>query len=178
MLKKSFYALVIGVFAVMTVSAQAKVDKFIGTWQLTKVEGSGKSSNLKSMILNVSQSGGELKIERDTQSSAPVQNNAVTTNNSLTQTNLFKINGNDSFSVISGQFGGRVRSQMRFLSADKLRFDTEVDKDFTVTNSRELWTVSSDGKTLTVETASRFQSKNRTEDAGGVITSKFIFTKQ
>ena len=178
MLKKNFIAALFGAFMVISVSAQSKsADNFLGTWKLTKVEGAGKSWNLKSMTLNVSQTGDEFRIERDTQSAATIQNNAVTQNNLFTQTSSYKINGDDSVSVLAGQFGGTVRSQMRFLSASKLRLDTKLDKDFNVTNARELWTVSSDGKTLTIEASSRFYSKNTPENAGGVVTTKFVFSK-
>jgi hypothetical protein len=172
MTKKLIFAALFSVLAIASAAAQNKTDNFLGTWKLTKTEGMSKSSTIRSIVLNISQTGDDLQIERNTQGTFANQIYSRTKND------LYNIKDPATVGLIAGRMGGTVRHELRVLSARKLRFDTLLDKDYGTTANRELWIVSDDGKTLTIETSSRFSSRTAPENSGGGISSKMFFSKQ
>lgn len=172
MLKKLFCAALLSGLAAFSVFAQSKAGNFLGTWKLTEIKGSMKNSTIDSMVLNISQTGDEIKIEKITQGvylDKPY---------SLTRTELYALNGSDSVSVVGGLTGGTQTNRMRLLAPDKLRFDSTLNQDRARTSIREFWSVSDDGKTLTIETTGRTNFKNSSAVQGGTVSSKLVFTKQ
>ena len=172
MMKKMFLAALFGALAMVSVSAQNQVDNFLGTWKLSRIEGAPKNSTVKSIVLNISQTGAVINVERNT---LGIYNNQ---NYSKTDPGSFDLSGASSVNIIGGKFGGTVRNEVRFLADDKLRFDSILERDNSTVSARELWTVSGDGKTLTVESTSRTRYNTSPENSGGVVSTKMIFTKQ
>jgi len=172
MLKKLFIAVLFGAFAVASISAQKNVDNFVGTWKLTKTEGLPKTSTVQKVTLDISQTADAIRIER---TSEGVNNNQKYSFNNIES---FDVKNGTSVSLVAGQFGGTLKNQLRVLAANRLRFDSVLDRDLTTVSAREIWTLSSDGKTLTIETFSRYSSKNAPENSGGGVSTKMTFSKE
>ena len=166
MLKKLVFAVVLVSFAAFSAAAQTKVDRYLGTWKMTKIEGYLKGTTIKSMVMSVSEVGGEFKIVNET---AGVSANKQSY--STTRTSAYKVNGASTTNIIPGQFGGVVVSYLDFTGKNKLRLrntvqKTEEGRQVIPFGSTEYWTVSDDGKTLTVEIRTAYNS------------SKAIFVKE
>jgi ABC-type transport system substrate-binding protein len=159
--KKLIFAALLGIFAIGSVSAQSKIDNFLGVWKMIETEGAGSSSTVKSLTLNVSQTGDEIVIDR---TAGGVYNNQAYSN---TLSSSYKLSGATTTQLVGGRFGGTVQGYMEFFNPHKLRFRAEFQTELRKIdrNVREDWTLSDDGKTLTIHTYS-------------VGRSKTIFTKQ
>ena len=171
-MKKMLFVALFSMFAIVSVAAQKNADNFVGTWKLTKTEGLPKTSTVRKMTLDISQTGGAIRIARITEG---VTNNQTY---STAATESFDVKGGSSVSLVAGQFGGTLKNRLRVLAANRLRFDSVLDRDLTIVSTREIWTLSSDGKTLTVETFSKYSSKNAPENAGGGVSTKMTFSKE
>jgi hypothetical protein len=176
MMKKSVLALMLGIFAVISVSAQSRASNFLGAWKLAKIEGDTKKLGILSVDLNVSQAGDEIRIERNSQ---------VVFNKrrfSRSQSDSYKSDGKVSVSLSGGITGGQMHSQLRLLAADKLRFDISFDGDYGDEENREIWSLSDDGKTLTVESyftrTNNFVPLARLNDVRQGSYWKMIFSRQ
>lgn len=172
MLKKLFMVALFGALAVVSVAGQSKADNFLGTWTLTKTEGFPKTSTVQKVTLDISKTADAIKIER---TSEGVNNNQKY---SVVLSESFNIKSGSSVSLVAGQFGGTLKNRMRVLTADRLRFDSSLERDLTTVSEREIWTLSNDGKTLTIETFSRYTRNNSPEDSSGVVSTKMTFSKQ
>ncbi len=162
MLKKLFFAIALVSFAAFSAAAQTKVDKYLGTW---KMIGQPKGSKLKMITLNVSVADEMFKVERTTEY---VVNGKA---HSSTVIYSYKLNGGTSTSL---PFQGvSASTYLRYLADGKLQLgydwnSTNVNQDPLAFNTsvREYWSLSSDGKTLTVSSRKYFDSSN------------FVFAKQ
>lgn len=147
MLKKLIFALALGIFAIAPVSAQTKVDKYLGTWNMVSQP---KGSKYKMVTLTVSVDSDALKVEK---LSEDVRNGKE---NSWTTIYSYKLSGATSAYLPStSSFGS---TYMSYLSNGKLRlvynYDAgRFDLESLASNSgtREDWSLSDDGKTLTVD---------------------------
>jgi hypothetical protein len=151
MLKKIFMVALFGALAVVSVSAQTRVDNFTGTWKSTKLEGSIKDHNVQSLTLNVTQAAGDLQIEQTTQ--AVYQKRDY----SRTQSSSYKLDGSTSTDLRGGQSLGALNRYLKVTGADKLmlRYNIQTDGNGEV-GTTEFWTLSDDGKTLTVELRAKY----------------------
>jgi len=153
-MKKMFFAVLFGIFAAISISAQSKVDNFLGTWKMTKIEGGTEYSTIKSISMNVSLDGKELKIAQTMQG---VNNNKAYTDTSNTS---YKLNGAAVTEPAGGRFGGILIRYMTIHAPDKLEFTLGLKNDPSPSNivgmvAVQLWTLSDDAKILTIETQTR-----------------------
>lgn len=151
MLKKLFFVTLLSVFVVLSVSAQKAADNFTGTWKSTKLEGSVKDNNVQSLTLNVTQANGDLRIEQTTQ--AVYQKKDY----SRTQSSSYRLDGSVSTDLRGGQLLGALNRYLKVTGSDKLmlRYNIQTDADGEV-GTTEFWTLSEDGKTLTVELRAKY----------------------
>ena len=151
MLKRLFFVTLLGVFAILSVSAQNGADNFTGTWKSTKLEGLVKDNNVQSITLNVTQTGGDFQIEQTTQVLYEKKSY------SRTQSSSYKVDGSTSTDLRGGQPLGALNRYMKFQSSNKLmlRYNIQTDGNGEV-GATEFWTLSGDGKTLTVELRARY----------------------
>ena len=159
MLKKLTFALALGVFAfAFSVSAQTKVDQYLGTWKMVSQP---KDSKYKMITLNVSVDGDAFKVERIIEEVRDGKDVSSTTISS------WKLSG--ASSTLLNPLGDFSTTYMSYLRNGKLRFGNiyspvNVNQDPLQFNPsiREDWSLSSDGRTLTVGSRSR----------------KFVYAKQ
>lgn len=160
MMKKMIFAALFAVFAVVSVSAQTKVDQYLGTWKMVSQP---KKWKIKMMILNVSVADEMFKIEKITDDVRDGKDIASTVIYS------YKLSGGTStFLPITSTVG---TTYLRYKSDGKLRLFQTYDAGNpeslgSVLNVREDWSLSSDGRTLSVEI-------RRYSDS-----LKFVFAKQ
>lgn len=158
-MKKLLFAFLFAAVAIVSASAQ---DAFVGRWTRTKVEGTGAVSAVTDLQIAISKTGNELKFERK---SSGMNGNKPFTN---TITQSFKIKGGDSAKLIPGRFGGVMIERFTVHNPSRIEIGTTFNADNEQMNrtSREFWTLSNDGKTLTVEYRNDFAS------------TTMVFTKQ
>jgi len=161
--KKLLFAALLGIFAVLSVSAQNKADNFLGTWKMTQMKGYDKASTIQSITLTVTQAGGDFNIERT------IQGVYEKKDYSYTRINAYKIDGSSSTNVIPGQlaFFGVYNSYMKFTGDNKLmlRYNLQGDSNFINSpgyGATEYWKLSNDGKNLFVESRGRYGSTKTT----------------
>lgn len=163
MLKKLSFILALGVFVVASVSAQTKVDKFLGTWKLTS-----QPKKTKYMVtLNVSVDSETFKVDKFTETMRDDKDYSWTTIYS------YKLSGATSAFLQSKQ-NDFSSTYMRYLSDDRLRLvynynvnNVNLESLESNTSIREDWSLSSDGKTLTVDVLNFNRS-----------STKFVYAKQ
>ena len=156
--------------AVSTTFAQQKTNNFLGTWKLSETENKQSDKfGLKSMTMTVSEDGGKLKIERNSQSLNDV---------ALSSSEAYKINEDTETSVIGGFMGGVEFRRLRLLKENKLQFITTLKGDYAIRTTRATWVISDDGKTLTIKRDYITSSVEPTGRSGTYISSKLVFTKQ
>ena len=160
-MKKLVLATFFITLAVFSASAQKSVDNFLGNWKSTKLEGAVKSNAVQTVTLNVTQAAGNFKIERTTQGVYDKKDY------SYTQTSAYKIDGSSATALVDGSIR-ILTSYMKITAPNKLmlRYNIETDTSATGLGDTEQWTLSADGRTLTVEWRGRYGS------------SKTVFTKQ
>ena len=139
-MKKLFFVTLLSIFMAFSSFAQSKVDRFLGNWNLTQAK---DISKIKSYTYNVSQTNGELKIERN------IQN--VNSQNEYSDTKLYKNEGSVSFKLVADQLGGVSETKMRVINPLKIRFDRTNTTKNRFARYWEVWSLSKDGKTLTIE---------------------------
>jgi hypothetical protein len=164
MLKKLVFALTLAVFAATSVSAQTKVDQYLGTWKLTSQP---KNSKFKMVTLNVSVEGDAFEVEKISDTVKDGKDYSWTTIYS------YKLSGATS-AYLPSKRNDFASTYMRYMSDGKLRLvynynASSVDLESLESNSsiREDWSLSSDGRTLTVD----LLNYNR-------ASTRFVYTKQ
>lgn len=141
--------------------AQQKSANFLGTWKLAESENNSKAGKT---TITVTETGKDLIIERNHQKAGNAETYSFKTS--------YKISGATTTKLIAGQFGGVEITSLRFLKDNKLqllktmRTDPDLQTVVGSTPSRETWTLSEDGKTLTVKIVARYAS------------SKMVFVKE
>jgi hypothetical protein len=162
MLKKLVFASILTIFAIGSAAAQTKVDKYLGTWKMISQP---KNSKLNLITLNVSVADEMLKVEKITEYTVNDEDRSSTVIYS------YKLNGGTSTSL---PFQGvSASTYLRYRADGRLRLGydwntTTVSQDPLAFNSstREYWSLSGDGKTLTI-----FYNSNRP-------SAEFVFAKQ
>lgn len=141
---------------ILTASTAFAQQNFLGTWKLAETNNWTNELNIKSMTITVTETGKDLIIERSTQK----------TDISFSSKDVYKTSGATTTALVGGRFGGLETQFLRFVKDNKLellwRFEAERDGR----SNREIWTISEDGKTLTVLQQSRY------------LSGKLVFTKQ
>ena len=147
------------IFTVSTAFAQQRSKNFLGTWKLAETgNDSVKKRGTESMTINVTEDGDFLVVEKIGKGTDNIYSSTTKTN--------FKINGNPITTVSGGFLRGFESRRLRFEKDNKLQFLMSTYYDLDRRLTREIWTVSKDGKTLTVKHAGRY------------AWSKMIFTKE
>ncbi len=164
-MKKLLIVVLFSIFVVLPVSAQSRVDKFLGNWKMTKIESGAKDSTVNSLTMNVSLDGKEIKINQTAQGVNDGKDYNDTINSS------YRLNGAASTQPAGGQFGGTLIRYMTVHTPGKIEFSLGLRSDSSPSSpvgmvAVELWTLSDDAKTLTIESRTRHSS------------SKTIFSKQ
>lgn len=139
-----------------TIFAQQKTGNFLGTWKLAETNNRTNELNIKSMTITVTETDKDLIIERNTQKS----------DIGFSSKNIYKTSGATTTSLVGGRFGGLETQFLRFVKNNKLELLWAFQGERDGRSSREIWTVSEDGKTLTVL------------QKGAYISGKLVFTKQ
>jgi hypothetical protein len=152
MLKKLFFVALLTTFAIVSASAQTKVDKYLGTWKLTNPP---KNSKLKTITLNVSVDGELLKIEKITDEIRDGKDYSTTI------INPYKLSGG-TLTFFPGKMSEPGSTYLQYPSDGKLRLFLE----WGVMTTREDWSLSGDDKTLTAQSR-RYGS-----------SMKFVYAKQ
>lgn len=160
-MKKVFFVALLSVFAFLSVSAQNKADNFAGTWKSTKIEGAAKNNYVQSITLKVAQAGDDFRIEQTMQAVYEQKDY------SRTQASSYKLSGESSTDLRGGQSIGALTRYMKFVGSNKLmlRYGIQTDSNGEV-GTTETWTLSNDGKALTVEIRAKYG------------TSKITYSKQ
>lgn len=163
MVKKLIFIAFLTTFAIASASAQTKVDKYIGTWKMVSQP---KNSKLTMITFNVSVEGGAFKVEKTTEYTVNGKDSVSTVIYS------YKLNGETSTTLLS-RMNDYASIYLRYLPDDRLLLgydynSNRVDQNLVSFSSsaREYWSLSGDGKTLTV-------SNRKYSDS-----SKFGFAKQ
>ncbi len=146
---------------ILTVSAavaQRKADNFLGKWKLEPANKWAEKWRIESMTIVVTEENNDLIVEKISKSSVNAFSNVNRIN--------YKVNGGTITTVIGGFFGGYETRRLRFVKDNRLQFLLSYQRDWDVTSSRETWTISEDGKTLTVNHQTKY------------ISTKTIFTKE
>lgn len=173
MLKKLFIAALFATFMSASASAQeSKVENFLGSWKMTKFSGSQKNESFSSMRLTISQSGDEITIVRSPQSPLSSKDFPVL------QTNRFNLDGSVSVHSLGSRSGGKMENRLSVPAANKLRFDSEMNDDIYITKIREVWKISDDGKTLTVESFYSISSKIGSGSPFNTASTKITFSRE
>ena len=126
------------IFAIVSASAQTKVDNYLGTWKLTSQK---KNSDLKMITLNVSVADEMFKIEQITDDVRDGKDRSWTVNY------LYKLNGG-TLTFFPGKMSERASTYLQYPSDGKLRLFV----DWGSNSTREDWRLSDNGKTLTIDT--------------------------
>lgn len=153
--------------AATTISAQQKTIDFSGNWELDAGKSKlGGQSRIESVTLNVTQTAKELKVETKTKYASPSgtevrtgeKNTMIRTNVSgnfgdVTQTAAYSLDGAETKSEIPGIPIATTTFKAKFEKDGKLHLVSsralENPKGATAA-VKEIWTLSADGKTLTV----------------------------
>lgn len=128
------------IFAIVSVSAQSKADNFIGNWQMTSMKGSFNDSPIPTFYLDITRSGDKIKI---------VDSRSPNKNQVATKTYEFSIDGDNLVYLNKVGLGSSAANiEADFVSNNKLRI---LKSNYYTSDVREIWTISKDGKTLTIE---------------------------
>ena len=187
-MKKLLFLSVFVCLTALSVFAQDKKADFSGTWTLD----AGKSklderARIESMTLTVTQTDKEVKIETATKRLPPPEG--------LTQgdgqgggmrrgggggfgggdgTTVYSLDGKETTAEVEGRMGKSLVKSKGEIEGGKLKlssvrtFNTQMGEVSMTT--RETWTLSDDGKTLTV--------KREMESPRGTNSSEMVFTKK
>lgn len=164
MLKKLAFVIALGVFAVASVAAQTKVDKYLGTW---KMIGQPKGSKFKMVTLNVSVDADVFKVEKITETMRNDKDYSWTT------IYTYKLSGATSAFLQSKQ-NDFSSTYLRYLADDRLRLvynynvnNVDLESLESTSSVREDWSLSGDGRSLTVDILNFNRSSTR-----------FVYAKQ
>jgi hypothetical protein len=139
-----------------TIFAQQKTGNFLGTWKLAETNNWTNELNIKSMTITVTETDKDLIIERNTQKP----------DISFSAKNIYKTSGATTTSLVGGRLGGLETQFLRFVKDNKLELLWGFQGEKDGWSNREIWTVSENGKTLTVLQKSQY------------VSGKLVFTKQ
>lgn len=165
-MKKLFFVTIIGLLFVFSVSAQNSVDSFSGSWKVVKHSFDTPIPNAI-VTINIVQTGSDVKLEQLWKNDD--------TKAEWSKISLFK--NNIQTRLISGSPGRIEKSEIRILSSLKLTITTNTEN---ILNSRdetikEIWTISADGKTLTVSRNLSSYDKNGSHSSG--YYSETVYSK-
>ena len=145
-MKKLIFAVMFTIFAIASVSAQTKVDKYLGTWKMVSQP---KNSKLNMITLNVSVADEMLKVEKITEYTVNGKDSSSTVIYS------YKLNGGTSTSLPFQSVS--ASTYLRYQADGRLRLgydwnNTAVNQNPLAFNSstREYWSLSGDAKSLTI----------------------------
>lgn len=162
MLKKLAFAIALVSFAAFAATAQTKVDKYLGTWKLVIQP----KTSYKSVTLNVSIDGEAFKVEKI------AEYNRYGKLYSGTTIFSYKLSGATA-AFLQSQQNGYSSTYLQYLSKERLRLvytykNADINREeYSDLSVREDWSLSSDGKTLTVDVLNFNRS-----------STKFVYTKQ
>lgn len=157
--KLVFVSIFLLILTVSATFAQRKADNFLGKWKLAETGNKwAEKSRIESMTIVVTEENNDLIIEKMSKSSANAFSNVSRVN--------YKINGDTITTVIGGLSGGVESRRLRFVKDHRLQFLWSYHRDLDLVSNRETWTISEDGKTLTVNHQSKY------------TFTKMIFTKE
>lgn len=169
--------------AVMAISAQEKTTNFSGNWELDKAKSKlDERARIESMTINVTQSDKELKVATTTKRGAPPEGANRGGNGGGRQgggfggdgTQTYSLDGKETKSQVGGgQFAGEAILKAKW---EKTNLKLTSSRNFETPNgavsisTKEIWSLSEDGKTLTV--------KRDMETPRGTNSSELVFTKK
>lgn len=182
-MKKIAILLAVVCLFVANAAAQAKKTDFSGEWKLDVSKSKlGERSRVESMMMKVTQSDKELKVETSTKRAAPPEGQGGAPGGQGAGMGRGGMRGGDSTTVYSldgkettaeGAMGGKATLTASFEKDGKLKLtrNQSVEGQTGQMNigSKEIWELSADGKTLTV--------KRDTETPRGTTSSEMVFTK-
>lgn len=151
--------------------AQDKTSDYLGSWTLdTSKSKLGKmiSKGIKSQTLNIKQDGSNFIIETNTQSAS--------TDKPATVTDVYRTTESVKTSLVGGRFGGVTTQSLQFRKKNKLELRSELSSDNLSMSVKDTWSLSEDGKTLTIKRISSASGKG-TETSSNMYTT-WVFTKQ
>lgn len=177
------------VCTVAAVSAQDKVTDFSGKWNLdlSKSKLDERAQNIESMMMTVTQTDKELKVESSTKRKERPEGE---TGGQMrrggmegmrrgggfggdSQT-IYTLDGKETVTDMAGGMGGKMTAKAKVEKDGKLKLEQsrtfETQMGSRTAKMTETWSLSADGKTLTV--------KRESETMRGNSSSEFVFTKQ
>jgi hypothetical protein len=165
-MKKMFFVTFIGLLFVFSVSAQNSVDSFSGSWKVVKHSFDTPIPNAI-VTINIVQTGSDVKLEQ-------IWKNNDTKAES-NKTLLFK--NNIQTRQIGGSPGKIEKSQIRLLNSKKFYINTITENNLNSRSEeiRETWSISDDGKFLTI--SRKMNSYNGSTFAGSGYYSETVYSK-
>lgn len=173
-------------FTVLTVSAQEKMTNFAGNWKLdTGISNMGERDRIESIMMKVSQTDKELKVESDIKRGQLPENemrrgggmgrSGIINGGDETQTTVYNLEGKETKEKTNaGRISGEKRFKAKREKEGKLALvqtlsfgNSEQPREFKVT---ETWELQDNGKTLKIT--------RLTESPLGSQTSEMYFAKQ
>lgn len=174
MKKTAALSFVILLFACAASFAQDKTPDYSGDWKLdTGKSELGQRSNIESMTMKVTQTESQITFTRNAtrgESEAPRRGRGRGFGGGGSQ--VYDLSGKETKSEAGGRFGGEVVRKAEAGDEDlKLTSTMNIDtpRGAISIKSTETWSLSDDGKTLTVNVSR--------ETPRGSRTSKMVFTK-
>lgn len=188
MKKNVILTLIFSLFlAVTAVFAQGKASDFSGNWELdTNKSKLGEKTRIESMTMSVSQTGSELKIETKTKHAVSsegevrvgeknggmIRRDIGSNFGETTQIVAYNLGGTETKSEIPGIPIATTTFKAKLENGGKLYLTSNraSEKPKGVTTVKETWTLSADGKTLTVA--------RETVTPQGNVSAEMIFNKK
>ncbi len=186
-MKIVFMAILTVVLSVAAVSAQDKMTNFSGKWNLdvSKSKLDERAQNIESMTMTVSQTDTELKIESATKRAELPDTGGQMRRGGMegmrrgggfggdSQT-IYTLDGKETITDMAGAMGGKMSAKAKADKDGKLTLvqtrEMETPMGARKMKMTEIWSLSADGKTLTVKCDS--------ESPRGTNSSEMVFTKQ
>ncbi|MGI9055326.1 MAG: hypothetical protein ACR2F2_05930 [Pyrinomonadaceae bacterium] len=194
-MKIVFMAILTVVLSVAAVSAQddsvKKMTDFSGKWNLdlSKSKLDERAQNIESMTMTVSQTDTELKIESSTKraerTDGETRRGGMPNGGGMdgmrrgggfggdSQT-IYTLDGKETVTDMAGALGGKMTAKATAEKDGKLKLEQtrEIETPMGARSMKmtETWSLSADGKTLTV--------KREAETPRGTNSSEMVFTKQ
>ncbi len=180
---KIVLTLVLTLVFAAAISAQDKMTDFSGKWDLDVSKSKlSEQMRIESMTMTVSQTDKEIKIESSTK--RPERQDGGGTGGGMrrgmggglggdSQT-IYTLDGKETVTDMAGAMGGKMTAKAKAEKDGKLKLEqtrnVETPMGARSMKLTEMWSLSADGKTLTV--------KRDTESPRGTNSSELVFTKQ